>query len=303
MEWSMMLTTIRTILRTVAAISPRLAGRLAFELWRRPLMRGKVRESELEIHEAAKVESVGGVVTYTWGDGERPVLLVHGWRSRASRFAAFIQPLLDLGYSPVSFDAPAHGASGGGRVAASILDHERIFQALAAKHGTFEGVIAHSLGVPFALYAVRRGIAAKRLVTISGPADFGYLVDSFCRELGLGPATNRALRSQIERHYFPGIPDIWTRFSVGKGELDLLVIHNDTDDVVDPDQAERVLTQYGPKARFVQTTGLGHRRIMIDPTVIAEAVNFLASEESKGLTSGPSDVTDSDVAERLDLGA
>jgi hypothetical protein len=228
------------------------------------------------------------------------------WRSRASRFAAFVQPLLDLGYSPVSFDAPAHGSSGGGRVAATILDHQRIFQALAAKYGTFEGVIAHSLGVPFILYAVREGVAAKRLVTISGPADFRYLTDSFCRELGLGQATNQALRDQIERRYFPGIPDIWTKFSISTGELDLLVIHNDTDDVVDPAQAERVLTQYGPKARFVQTTGLGHRRIIIDPDVITEAVTFLASEESKVPTSGSSDATvpsDSDVAERLDLGA
>jgi hypothetical protein len=33
--------------------------------------------------------TVGGkrAVTYTWGDGDRPVLLVHGWESRASRSA------------------------------------------------------------------------------------------------------------------------------------------------------------------------------------------------------------------------
>jgi pimeloyl-ACP methyl ester carboxylesterase len=289
MEWRMMLTTIRTGLQAVALISPKLAGRLAFELWRRPMMRGKVRETEREIHDAAKVEMIDGVVTYTWGDGAHPVLLVHGWRSRASRFSAYVERLLELGYSPVSFDAPAHGDSGGGRVASSILDHQRIFQALAARHGTFEGVIAHSLGVPFALYAVRQGVAAKRLVTISGVADFGYLTDGFCRELGLGPATNRALRRAIERHYFPGIADIWTRFSVGEDDLDLLVIHNDEDDVVDPEQAERLLTQYGPKARFLQTKGLGHRRILIDPDVVTEAVAFLQQG--------------SDVAERLDLGA
>ena len=209
--------------------------------------------------------------------------------SRASRFAAFIERLLELGYSPVSFDAPAHGDSGGGRIAASILDHQRIHQALAAKYGTFEGVIAHSLGAPFALYAVREGVAAKRLVTISGPADFGYLTDSFCAELGLGPAVNRELRRAIERHYFPGLADVWTRFSIREGDVDLLVIHNDEDDVVDPAQAEVLLTQYGAKARFRQTKGLGHRRIMIDPDVVTEAVAFVQEG--------------SDVAERLDLGA
>jgi pimeloyl-ACP methyl ester carboxylesterase len=284
----MMLTTIRAGLKVAASISPRLAGRLAFELWRRPMMRGKVRDAERAVHDAAKVEVMDGVVTYAWGDGARPVLLVHGWRSRASRFSAYVERLLELGYSPVSYDAPAHGDSGGGRIASTILDHQRIIQSLAARHGTFEGVIAHSLGVPFALYAVREGVAAKRLVTISGLADFGYLTDSFCAELGLGPAVNRELRKAIERHYFPGLADVWTRFSIREGDVDLLVIHNDEDDVVDPGQAEVLLTQYGTKARFRQTKGLGHRRIMIDPDVVNEAVAF---------------VTASDVAERLDLGA
>ncbi|QNE21771.1 alpha/beta hydrolase [Kribbella qitaiheensis] len=290
----MILTTMRAVLRVAEAISPKLAGRLTFALWRRPLRRGKVRETERAIHAAATIEVVDGVVTYTWGDGVRPVLLVHGWRSRASRFTAYVERLLELGYSPVSYDAPAHGDSAGGRVASSILDHQRIVQAIAAKHGPFEGVIAHSLGVPFALYAVREGVVAKRLVTVSGVADFGYLTDGFCRELGLGPATNQELRKAIERHYFPGIADVWTRFSVGSDDLDLLVIHNDEDDVVDPAQAELLLTQYGPKARFLQTKGLGHRRIMIDPDVITEAVAFIAEGSA---------IADSDVAERLDLGA
>ncbi|ADB31573.1 conserved hypothetical protein [Kribbella flavida DSM 17836] len=273
-------------LQALAAVSPEAAGRAAFELWRRPLRRGKVRPSELAVHEAARVEVVDGVVTYAWGDGERPVLLVHGWRSRASRFVVFIERLLELGYSPVSYDAPGHGDSPG--PAGTILDHERVIRSLATRYGGFDGVVAHSLGVPFVLYALRGGVAAERVVTISGFADFDYLADAFCRALGLGPRANQALRRSIERRLFAGDRDIWTRFSVGPGSVDLLSIHNDEDDVVTPDQAPRLLTAYGPRATFRQTTGLGHRRIMTDPDVVAEAVAFLRG---------------SDVAERLDLGA
>ena len=96
-------------LRAIGAVSPRLAGRVAFELWRRPMARGQLRSSEREVHEAARVEIVDGIVTYAWGDGRRPVLLVHGWRSRASRYAGFVTRLLELGYSPVSYDGPGHG--------------------------------------------------------------------------------------------------------------------------------------------------------------------------------------------------
>ncbi|MFG1626693.1 alpha/beta hydrolase [Kribbella sp. NPDC049227] len=280
---------IRAGLSTVERFSPRLAGRLAFALWRRPLGRGRVRESERSIHEAARVEVVDGVVTYTWGDGRRPVLLVHGWRSRASRYAGFVARLLELGYSPVSFDAPGHGDTPGPIV--SILGYQRIIRGLEERHGPFEGVIAHSLGVPFALYAVREGVAARRLVMISGVAEFGYLADTFCRELGLGPKTNKALRRSIERGYFDGDQQIWDRFSVATADADLLVIHNDEDDVVDPRQARVLLRAYGPRAHFLATTGLGHRRIMTDPEVITEAVAFL--QDARG----------SDVAEGLDLSA
>jgi pimeloyl-ACP methyl ester carboxylesterase len=283
---------IGTDLRTIGAVSPRLAGRLAFELWRRPLARGQVRAPEREVHAAARVEVVEGVVTYAWGDGRRPVLLVHGWRSRASRYAAFVTRLLELGYSPVSYDAPGHGDSPG--PIGSILDHQRIISGLEERHGPFEGVIAHSLGVPFALYAVREGVAARRLVMISGVAEFGYLADAFCQELGLGPKINKALRRSIERGYFDGDEQIWTRFSVATGNADLLVIHNDEDDVVDPDQARVLLRAYGPRAHFLPTSGLGHRRILSDPEVITEAVAFLQDQQS---------LQDSDVAEGLDLGA
>jgi len=277
-------------LRAIGAVSPRLAGRVAFELWRRPMARGQLRSSEREVHEAARVEVVDGIATYAWGDGRRPVLLVHGWRSRASRYAGFVTRLLELGYSPVSYDAPGHGESAGPIV--SILGHQRIIRGLAERHGPFEGVIAHSLGVPFALYAVREGVAARRLVMISGVADFAYLADAFCQELGLGPKVNQSLRRSIERGYFDGDETIWTRFSVATGEIGLLVIHNDEDDVVDPRQARVLLRSYGSRAHFLGTTGLGHRRIMVDPEVITEAVAFL---QDAGVRS--------DVAEGLDLSA
>lgn len=281
-------------LQTIGVLSPRLGGRLAFQLWRRPLARGRVRASEQLVHDAARVEIVDNVKTYAWGDGQRPVLLVHGWRSRASRYAGFVTRLLELGYSPVSYDAPAHGDSDGEVV--SILGHQRIIRALEERHGPFEGVIAHSLGVPFALYAVREGVAAKRLVMISGVADFGYLADAFCAELGLGPKINRELRRSIERGYFDGDGGIWTRFSVTTGKAELLVIHNDEDDVVDPAQAGLLLRNYGERAHFLPTTGLGHRRILSDPAVIAEAVAFLQD-------SAQDSAQDSDVPEGLDLSA
>jgi pimeloyl-ACP methyl ester carboxylesterase len=271
---SLAVRVVQASINAVSAVAPGVAGRLAFEVWRRPLVRGRVRTDECAIHDAARVEVVDGIATYVWGDGRRPVLLVHGWRSRASRYAAFVARLLELGYSPISYDAPGHGDTAG--PAGTILDHQRIIRRLAKQHGTFEGVIAHSLGVPFALYAVREGVAAGRIVTISGVCEFEYLVDAFCKELRLRRKVNQALRRAIERGLFQDDRGIWTKFSATQpAEADLLVVHNDLDEVVDPAQATRLVTAYGERASLLQTTGLGHHRILSDPAVIEQATAFL----------------------------
>ncbi|MGW7291806.1 alpha/beta fold hydrolase [Streptomyces xiamenensis] len=59
------------------------------------------------------------VVVFRSGNGERPVLLLHGWMFRTSRFAPLIRALTERGYSPVAFDAPGHGESSAGET--SIL--------------------------------------------------------------------------------------------------------------------------------------------------------------------------------------
>src|SRR5262245_59412942 len=50
------------------------------------------------------------IETWTWGRGPR-VLLVHGWGGRGTQFGAFVAPLVQRGFSVLSFDAPGHGAS------------------------------------------------------------------------------------------------------------------------------------------------------------------------------------------------
>ncbi|WP_243058265.1 alpha/beta hydrolase [Nocardioides sp. SR21] len=265
---------IGTTLNATARVAPGLGGRLALELWRRPGKPVPVRDDEREVHDAARRDRIGPVVTYAWGDGRRPVLLVHGWGARASRFAAVVTALLDAGLSPVAYDAWGHGASPG--AVGTILDHQAVIEEIARRHGPFEGVVAHSFGVPVSLYAVREGLAADRVVAISGMGDFGFLVDTFCATLGASPTVNRELRRAIERTWFAGDPSIWERFSVGRAPgRELLVIHDAGDRVVDRGQSDPILGAYGADATLLETTGLGHNRILRDPDVVAATVGFL----------------------------
>ncbi len=145
----------------VSRVAPRAAGRLALELWRRPGRPADVRPEERIVHDAAcrsVVEVAGtGVAAYAWGDAPRPVLLVHGWGARASRFGGLVTALLESGHSAVAYDAWGHGASPG--PVRTILEHRTVIAELEERHGPFGGVVGHSFGVPVA--PVRRSLGAR----------------------------------------------------------------------------------------------------------------------------------------------
>ncbi|MFF9065792.1 alpha/beta hydrolase [Streptomyces sp. NPDC014891] len=274
---------IRTALNAAARVAPGAAGRQAFRLFVRPLGRARLKPGERALFDAARTGHVrvGGeeVVTYAWGDGRRPVLIVHGWSSRASRLGAFVDALLARGFSPVAFDAPGHGASPGR--ASNILEYRRIIRELHARHGDFDAIVAHSFGVIASLFALRGGVRTTRLVGIGGVSSFDLLVQGFQTGLGVDDRVVRRMREHVERRLAPTEPGIWDRFDAdrdtGRPDLDLLLFHDEDDDMVPVVHARRLARVHGDRARLVVTRGLGHRRILRDPEVVREAVEFLTA--------------------------
>ncbi|HPM52709.1 MAG TPA: alpha/beta hydrolase, partial [Rhodoglobus sp.] len=97
-----------------------------------------------------------GVVTYRWGTGPRVILLVHGWRSRASRFAPLVRALETPETTIVSFDATANGATPGKFV--TILDYIDAIRRIADTYGPLDTIVGHSFGALASMVAVREGV-------------------------------------------------------------------------------------------------------------------------------------------------
>ncbi|MFC8491285.1 alpha/beta fold hydrolase [Streptomyces sp. NPDC057235] len=274
---------LRTFLNTAARVAPGPAGRLAFHLFVRPLGRARPKPEEREIMAAARVGRLRvrgkDVVTYAWGDGRRPVLLVHGWSSRASRFGALAEALLARGYSPVAFDAPGHGDSPGR--ASNIVEYREVIRELHARHGDFDAVVAHSFGVLASLFALRDGVRTTRFAGLGAVGSFAFLMEGFRDRLGVDERVVRALRAHVERRVAPGEPGIWHRFEADHAPerlgAPLLLLHDEDDDMVPPAQSRLLVRAHGDRARLVVTRGLGHRRILRDPDVVARTVEFVTA--------------------------
>ncbi|MBT3017493.1 MAG: alpha/beta hydrolase [Candidatus Thiodiazotropha endolucinida] len=217
------------------------------------------------------------VEVYSWGNGARPVLILHGWSSRAAKFTNMINALIEAGYSPIGFDAPAHGESSGSST--TILEYEEICRCLAHEYGAFKAMIGHSFGVLGLFKALKSAVPAEKVVAISGVCDFSYLEEAFSKELRLSESVRDNLRCRIERLFFP-VDDIWQNFSVSYGaeklNLPILLVHDEADDVVDPSQAEKIIEAYDGNVEMYKTRGLGHSRTISDKEVIGKVVDFIS---------------------------
>lgn len=280
------MAVVRTALKALSVVAPPLAGEIGWRLWRTVGRPAAVHDRDRLVHESAIVGTlvVGGerVVTYRWGTGPHVILLVHGWHSRASRFGALVTALSAPDRTIVAFDAPANGDSSG--LLVTVLDYADAIRQLGEQYGEFEAIIGHSFGVLSTFVAVREGVAARAIVDVSGMYNAQQLVDAFAAQLGIGRRTERRMQRLIERRTFPTVADPWRRFT---SELDptttgvpLLVIHDGDDPVVSPRQADLIADAHTGAVTTLRTHGLGHSRILSDPTVLASITEFVATAGS-----------------------
>lgn len=269
----------RLIVRVVSLVPP-LGTAFAWRLFWSLGTPVAVRPSELETHRRARTGTlqVGGatVATYEWGSGDRTVLLVHGWRSRASRFAVLIEELVGRGFTVAAFDAPGNGDSTGTRTDA--LQVTSIVQRLAAQYGPIEAIVGHSFGGLPTFIARRRGVAVERLVTIAGAHDFSSVIETFAAGIGL-PST-RGLRRRSEAWGRERGIDIWR---TALAELDptdtatpILVVHDAGDREVPLEQAMLIVEAHTGEVETLITDGLGHHRVLSDPDVVGRIAAFVS---------------------------
>lgn len=273
---------LRLSFRLGGRLSPPLAGHLAYKLWFTPT-RFKTPRSEISVLQSAEINHLQihdhSIATYSWGQKGRPtVLLVHGWSGRGTQLGSFVQPLLDAGYHVLSFDAPAHGKSSGRQT--NLYKVADTLVALQKHYGSFDSAITHSFGGPCIAIALQRGLNTKRMVCISPPATTLSLVEKFIATLQIPAKAGNNLVKRIETTFGN---QIWDEISMINTVKELpvpgMLIHDRNDNDV-PWQDGFAVAQSWNNAHFMKTSGLGHRRILRDATVIESAVRFINDEQS-----------------------
>ncbi|MEL7060114.1 MAG: alpha/beta fold hydrolase [Acidobacteriota bacterium] len=272
---------MRLGLSTLGRLAPGPVSHLATRLFLTPpRVAPPARESwwSAEARSERLTTSLGGLAGWRWGSlGSPRVLLVHGWGGRGLQLGAIAMALEERGAEVATFDGPGHGASTGRR--SSLPAMVEAVLAAVDRWGPFDAVVAHSFGAATTLAALARrpDLGIERLVFLAPVVEFADVFRYFGGLTGFPPSVVERLQRRLEHRFAIDFESLETTSRAAADGRRLLVLHDAGDREVPIDQGLALVDRW-PGATLRRTQGLGHRRLLHDPRVVAEATAFLAAE-------------------------
>lgn len=239
--------------------------------------RQPLTEAERELIASATAISVPfgaiDIQAFSWGSGTDAVLLVHGWGGYGLQLSNFIEPLLGSGYRVVTFNAPAHGSTAG--LQTNGFEMAEAISMVARHQGSFAATIAHSLGAASTTLALSEGMQTGKVVYLGAVCWLANAAKLFAKRARLSVEVESAFINLAEAQFGR---DLWQRLSMETTAKNLtipaLLFHDARDREVAFGESQAIAKVWSG-AQLVETSGLGHRRILNDESVIRSAIEFL----------------------------
>jgi pimeloyl-ACP methyl ester carboxylesterase len=178
----------------------------------------------------------------------------------------------------VLLEMPAHGRSAG--TTSSLPQFARAIDYAVGRlqqEGHRIGLLAaHSLGANAAAHAASRGLAIGKLVLVAPPASPGNYTRYFAQVFGLSEATRSAMQKRIEAREGMLMQHFEPRHVAPRIRVPTLVVH-DRGDAINAFADGQAFAHAVQGAQLLATEGLGHRKILKDPGVLAQVAVFAAA--------------------------
>jgi hypothetical protein len=217
------------------------------------------------------------IATWSWGDGDRVVYLVHGWGGWGLQMSWFVGDLVRRGARVVAYDGPGHGQSDGRRPLTAKVGCTAL-AAVVEHYGPAYGIIAHSSGSVITVHLIERGILTpQRLAFIAPRASAASALEAVAPRVGIGERILSRTVAAYERIQRASLDEYdGLRIAPGLGYIPAMVVLDAGDREVEPARHGIALAGAWPGARLeVIDRGLGHLRILRDPEVIEMVGDFV----------------------------
>lgn len=211
---------------------------------------------------------------YSWGEGNKTILLVHGWDAKAIDYYKMIPALTEAGYKVVAFDGPGHGQSEGD--SSNLVDFKEILPEIVEHIGTPYAIIGHSMGGGATAYMLMETeIKVKRLVLLAIPIISRYFMDESFKFMKIPAKMQRAFFKSMNEKFGESIDryNLAERTEKIKAEKTLLVYEEHDEEV--PVEHIQLFLEKRPEVEPFMVSGVGHNKVQRHPEVIKKVLTFL----------------------------
>jgi esterase/lipase len=261
-------------INTLGIFHKRSATQKAWDIFAKPRV-GRIKEKDREILDKStkKILEIEGhkISTYSWGEGEKIIYLVHGWESNAARWKFMLELIIRPEFTIISFDAPGHGASSGDQL--NLYLYSKTLKGVAEHFGKPYAMIGHSLGgmCIAKTISVNPSLSPAKVVLMGSYHNTVPIFKEFSEFLGLSSKIQKGLSKRVKD--ISGIPV--ENFSIeqwSKGGLDQIptLLVYDKNDVIVPIHSGYEMKKHLKASFLFETQGIGHA---LNGKAIAEKVN------------------------------
>ncbi len=247
-------------LNILAIFSPIKAGKEGFLRFSRPRRR-EVKPHHLEFlntaEKSAFVYEGRKVQVYRWGNGERKLLLCHGWESHSYWWRNVVNGLPKEKFTIYSIDAPGHGLSDGNYI--NAVHYSGLIEKLVLHFGGVYAILGHSLGALSSVYTLFRlpSLPVERIVVMAAPGEVKQFIEYYQKLLKLSPRTFEAIRQSFIKRLGHGPEYFSLQKFASTLKLSGLIIH-DKDDRDAPYAYALAAHEDWKNSQMISTSGLGH---------------------------------------------
>ncbi|WP_440056617.1 alpha/beta hydrolase (plasmid) [Pseudoalteromonas sp. T1lg65] len=220
--------------------------------------------------------SLGRVHINVFGVGKKTVILSHGWSDNSSCFDALIPELVSSGYCVVAIDHVGHGLSAGKRahLLAFVEALDVLIERLEHERHDIVALIGHSMGAVAIMNLPDYRLMGRRLVNIATPVQFFELMFSRVKQSGISELMLKQVLERITAKYNTKWPALDTRFGQAISKFKPNFIHDEQDKFAPFADVQLLVEQHSTP--LFSTSGLGHRRILGDTSVIKHITKLVS---------------------------
>ncbi len=250
-------------INTVSFLSPKVAGRLAFQLFGKP-PKPRIRPKEQAFMDTAvRLDIVWegmNIPVYSWGPpAGKVVFCAYGWGYNAGRWRHYVPSLIGAGYRVVAFDPPGHGLAPSGN-----LDYPKLvdIESIILRHiGGCELVLCHSFGggcLIEALAELPPELHPKRAVVMAVFSEVKWIFQIYAISLGLRTVIFEQMQAYIQNRTGRKLEEFDVALNAHRlSDVKALLIHDPKDKVTAFRNAQRNHSHWVNSALYAPK-GAGH---------------------------------------------